>query len=63
MYISGNPKSKQEAMRWVRIGIELTVMDHRTNRPIALKDGTVIVLGSGWTAGATLRDGIVVKLN
>ncbi|MDB5344805.1 MAG: hypothetical protein JWP89_3182 [Schlesneria sp.] len=62
MYLSGNPKSKTEAVRWVRIGIELTVLSPRTERPIEQKEGTVEVIGHGWSGIAILSNGIVTKL-
>jgi len=62
-FISGNPSTKAEACRWIRNGIELTVIDTVTNRPIARKDGAVRVAGPQWTGVAILIDGIVVKIN
>ena len=62
-FISGNPSTKAEACRWIRNGIELTVIDIVTNRPIARKDGTVRVAGPQWTGVAKLIDGIVVKID
>ncbi|MDB5342937.1 MAG: hypothetical protein JWP89_1314 [Schlesneria sp.] len=62
MYLSGNPKNKTEAARWVRIGIELTVLCPRTERPIDQREGMVEVIGQGWSAIAILTDGIVTKV-
>ncbi|MDB5343902.1 MAG: hypothetical protein JWP89_2279 [Schlesneria sp.] len=62
MYLSGNPKTKSEAARWLRIGIELTVLNSKTNRPIDQKDGAIEVTGLGWNGVAALRDGLVIKL-
>ena len=61
--ISGNPGTKAEACRWIRNGIELTVIDTVTNHPIAQKDGAVRVAGPQWTGVAILIDGIVVKID
>lgn len=41
MYLSGNPKTNADATRWLRIGIELTVLDIATNRTISQKEGSV----------------------
>lgn len=41
MYLSGNPRNKTEAARWVRIDIELAVLSPRTDRPIEQREGTV----------------------
>jgi hypothetical protein len=62
MYLSGCPKTKTEAGRWLRRGIELTVIDPATNRPIKQKEGPVKVNGHGWTGTAVLVNGIVAKL-
>lgn len=62
MRLSANPKTKAEAVRWLRIGIELVVIDPTTDRPIAEKDGQVQVTNLGWTGIATLRNGLVIKL-
>lgn len=63
MYLSGHPKTKTEAVRWVRTGIEVTVIDPATDRPIKQTDGPVNVKDHGWTGVAILVNGIVAKLN
>ena len=62
MFISGCPITKSEAYRWIRQGIELTVIDVATNRPIDQKDGSVTVTGPQWTALAELVGGIISKI-
>jgi hypothetical protein len=62
MYLSGCPLSKTEAARWVRKGIQLTVIDPTTMRPIQQEHGKVQVQGQGWTGIVTLVDGIVAKI-
>jgi hypothetical protein len=62
MYLSGHPKTKSEAARWLRIGIELTVLDDRNCLPIRQKDGTVDIAGPGWKGFATINGGLVVKI-
>lgn len=62
MSLSGNPSNKSEAARWVRIGIELVVINPLTNLPIEQRDGIVRVIGRGWEGIALLKDGIVKSL-
>ncbi len=40
-------KSKDKAERWVRLGLELTVIDPNTNRPIQQSNGQVEIAGRG----------------
>lgn len=61
-YLSGNPMTKREASRWIRIGIELTVIDAATDRPIQQQEGLISIVGPNWTGLAILHDGIVIKL-
>lgn len=54
--------TKREASRWIRIGIELTVIDAATDRPIQQQEGLISIVGPNWTGLAILHDGIVIKL-
>ena len=62
-YISGMPPSKDEARRWIEIGIELTVIDSVTNRPIPEIEGQVYITGIVWNGFAKLAHGIVVNID
>ena len=62
LFISGNPITKTEACRWIGLGIELTVIDIATNRPIDQKVGPVAVAGPQWTGVATLIGGLVFRI-
>jgi hypothetical protein len=62
MHINANPKTKAEAIRWLKIGIELVVIDATTDRPIAQKDGRIEIAGPRWNGKAILRNGLVFKI-
>lgn len=62
MYLSGCPISKAEAARWVRNGIQLSVIDPTTKRPIRQGEGKVQVDCHGWKGVVTLVNGIVAKV-
>ena len=63
LFISGNPITKTEACRWIGLGIELTVIDSVTNRPIPEIEGQVYITGIVWNGFAKLAHGIVVNID
>ena len=54
--------TKTEARRWIGLGIELTVIELATNRPIDQKDGQIAVAGPEGAGVATLIRGLVFRI-
>jgi hypothetical protein len=62
LHFSGQAISKAEAARWVRKGIQFSVIDPTTKQLIEQERGKVPVDCYSWMGVVTLVNGIVAKV-